>query len=166
MIFDKCKTILEYIVGILMLAILVIIFSQIVSRFIFNNPIIWSEELSKFIMMWMVFMGMPLAIKRGNHLKVTLNIQNKFSPFGKVVTNIILDTLVIIAWVLITKFGYEYAVSLKLIPALTFPLKKIWVFLCIPVSGVLTVLFSTEKIIREIKGYLSFKKIKQSECNS
>ncbi len=104
-------------------------------------------------MIWMVFLGMPLGIIRNQHLRVELNIQNRFPELLKLFVNCFFDIFIIFIWILITKYGYLYAQNLKFIPALTFPLKKIWVVICIPISGILTMIFSIDKIMNQVKEY-------------
>jgi len=144
---------MEYLVGLLMLSMLAITSIQIVSRFILQNPTIWTEELSKFLMAWMVFLGIPLGLKKGIHLKIDLNIQNVFSPFFKFLTEVALNLASLVLWVIIAKYGYEFALSLRYIPALTFSLNKIWVFLCVPISGIFTIVFTIEKMFVQISNY-------------
>ena len=51
------------------LALMVImVFSNVVLRYVFNSGITASEELSRFCFLWLIFVGSVLALKEGGHL--------------------------------------------------------------------------------------------------
>lgn len=45
--------------------------TQVVSRYLFNNPLTWSEELMRYIFVWIVFLGTALGMRRKMHLRVS-----------------------------------------------------------------------------------------------
>ncbi|WP_138160593.1 TRAP transporter small permease [Peptoniphilus catoniae] len=54
-----------------------LVFFQIVMRSIFNASISWSEELSRYIFIWQIWMGVSIAFRYDQHIKVDL-IYNVF----------------------------------------------------------------------------------------
>lgn len=55
------------------------IFLQIIMRFVFNNSLVWSEELGKFIFVWISWVGLSIGERRNEHIKITL-VTDRFSP--------------------------------------------------------------------------------------
>lgn len=49
-----------------------IIFIQVVMRYVFNNSLSWSEELGKFLFVWISWIGISIGHKRKEHIKITL----------------------------------------------------------------------------------------------
>lgn len=45
---------------------------QVVSRFLLNRPLNWSEELQIFGHVWMIFLTIPIAYNRGSHILMTM----------------------------------------------------------------------------------------------
>lgn len=45
---------------------------QVFSRFIFNLPLEWSEELARFVFIWLVYISISLAAKHNRHLKMEM----------------------------------------------------------------------------------------------
>ena len=43
---------------------------QILSRFVFERPAEWTEVLIRFTLIWMVFMGIPMAFRQGAMVSV------------------------------------------------------------------------------------------------
>ena len=52
-------------------AIVLFIFSQVVSRYVFNKPLVWVEELSTYCFIWAVYLGTAYALIKGRHIRVT-----------------------------------------------------------------------------------------------
>lgn len=61
--------------GALLVAMTIIIMIQIISRYIFNNSISWSEELSKSLMVWTAFLVAPWAYRHGANVSIDLFVE-------------------------------------------------------------------------------------------
>ena len=48
----------------------IVVFAQVVSRYIFNDPFSWTEELAKFLQVWIVLLASSVCIREGTHLMV------------------------------------------------------------------------------------------------
>lgn len=46
--------------------------AQVVARYIFNAPFSWSEELARYLFLWVVFLGASQAMRRHEHIAVGL----------------------------------------------------------------------------------------------
>lgn len=58
-------------VAIVMMGTMVVcIFAQVVSRYIFGQPLVWVEELSTYAFIWGAFIGAAAGLKQGRHLKI------------------------------------------------------------------------------------------------
>jgi TRAP-type C4-dicarboxylate transport system permease small subunit len=58
------------VVVVLLATIVICIFSQVVSRYLFGQPLVWVEELSTYAFIWGTFLGASLGLKRGRHIKI------------------------------------------------------------------------------------------------
>lgn len=50
----------------------ILVFTNVVLRYIFNTGIPWGEELSRIIFIWMVFIGAISVFKENNHIKIDI----------------------------------------------------------------------------------------------
>lgn len=109
---------------------------QILSRFVFQNPAEWSEVLTRFALIWMVFMGSPMAFRQGAMVCVDL-AHRMAGPVGKRLLDALgaLCALVVIAVML--WFGSEYAWRgrFQTISGLE-SFSMTWAYLAIPVGAV------------------------------
>lgn len=49
-----------------------IVFIQVVMRTVFRNSLTWSEELSRYLFIWQIWLGTSIALKYREHIRVTL----------------------------------------------------------------------------------------------
>jgi TRAP-type C4-dicarboxylate transport system permease small subunit len=59
----------------LLAAIVIILLSQVVFRYVLNNPLVGSEDAAKLATMWMVFVGAGLAVRDRLHIKIDYFIE-------------------------------------------------------------------------------------------
>ena len=84
----------EEVTLVVMFALMVaIIFIQVVMRKL-NHSLYWSEELGKFLFIWISWLGISIGEKRGEHIKITM-LTDKYSPKVQHILNIISEIIVI-----------------------------------------------------------------------
>lgn len=54
----------------LMAVMAVLVFVNVVTRYVFNHSIIWVEELTQYQMIWITYLGAGLALREGRHVAV------------------------------------------------------------------------------------------------
>ncbi len=75
-------TLEKSIVVVFLLAIVVLIFSGVLSRFVFHYSIAFTEELARFLFVWGALLGASSAFRTGEHGGIPL-IVNRFGPRGR-----------------------------------------------------------------------------------
>jgi len=65
--------------GFLFIVITLIVFYEIVARYVFNAPTTWSIDVSIYLVMWATFLGAAYTLKEGGHIMVDVVVV-KFSP--------------------------------------------------------------------------------------
>lgn len=71
-LFKKLHSFLYWISVISMTAMLGLIFMQVVNRYIFGTTFEWTEELARFLFVWVVFLGSALIMGESGHLAVQI----------------------------------------------------------------------------------------------
>ncbi len=93
---------------VVMFAIMVAaIFLQVIMRFVFNNSLSWSEELGKFMFVWISWLGISIGERRNEHIKITL-VTDRL-PFKAQKVVLIIANIVLFAILAVTIY---YAVEL------------------------------------------------------
>ncbi|KUO49571.1 MAG: hypothetical protein APF76_03425 [Desulfitibacter sp. BRH_c19] len=73
-------------------AMLIIATAQIFFRYVVNLSISWSQDLLTYMLIWSVFIGISLAVKKRKHIKVELAfviLSEKMQFYLKVFSNLI-----------------------------------------------------------------------------
>ena len=68
---DVIWKIISVIVSIMLGSMAVLVFVQVISRFLLHFPITWSEELAKYLLVWVSFLGSCLGIRAGRMIGIT-----------------------------------------------------------------------------------------------
>ena len=86
----------------------VILFAGVVSRYVFNSPIIWTDELANFLFLWLSMIGTVVALRGNEHMRLTTLVNWVRPGLGKWFNSV--AALVVIAFVVeILVPAYEYA---------------------------------------------------------
>jgi TRAP-type C4-dicarboxylate transport system permease small subunit len=60
----------EIIMEIALIVMSVLAFVQVITRYVFEYPNSWIEETTRYLMVWMIFIGMAYAVRKEQHLEV------------------------------------------------------------------------------------------------
>lgn len=70
MLNDVVSKVIKVILIILFAAITIVIFMQIVYRYVLLKPIPWAEEVARYLFVWISFLGAGVAVKNKSHVGV------------------------------------------------------------------------------------------------
>jgi TRAP-type C4-dicarboxylate transport system permease small subunit len=149
---------LEYLL-ILAMAILVlnviwgVLARMLVTAGILERQSNWTEELARFLMIWVGLLGACLAFEKKAHLGVDFFV-GKFHPSAQKILQLASLALVLFFAVAVLCIGGWELVSRTLAlkqttPALGIP--KGWVYLAVPISGFFTVIFTLAQMMDVIR---------------
>ena len=132
-------------------AILVVPVSlQIISRYTQLIPsYIWTEELSRFLFIWMIMLGAMIGVREGSHFVVDVlpDLRPRPNAFLQIVTNlfVLAFALVFVWWgIEFVRFGWDQTSELAELP-------MAFIFMAWPVAGVIWVVFLGEASIASLR---------------
>ena len=67
-VLDRFSKLLELLIAICLALMVVMVFGNVVLRYVFNSGIAVSEELSRWLFVWMTFLGALVALREHGHL--------------------------------------------------------------------------------------------------
>jgi TRAP-type transport system small permease protein len=70
--FSSINKLLTILMVLCLTVMSVLIFGNVVLRYVFNTGIVWAEEMSRFLFVWMIFLGALVAFKENSHLGVDM----------------------------------------------------------------------------------------------
>lgn len=124
-----------------LIAMLGIIFMQVVLRYVFNNPTSWSEELTLLILIWFGYLGMALGFGHNYHIALH-SLTRNWPPITHRLLQILSDVLVLIIAVLMVRYGLLLVskTAIQVMPALG--ISKSILYMSLILAGVMTFFYA------------------------
>ena len=143
----------ESIIVVLFSAMVIITFTQVLSRFIFHLSLGWSEEISRYLFVWIVYISAAMGAKHRRHIRVeiidTLLPRSISKWFG-----VLSDILWIAFSLFVAFYGYELVIMIsghgQLSPAVQIPMGL--VYMVIPFGFVLIAFRVLQGIVGRFRG--------------
>ena len=138
-VVDGLNLAVRWILAALMLVMTVLIGWQVIARFIVGESLTFSEEVSRFVMVWLVLLGAAYAAKNGRLMKVDI-VEHMLSGRAKSTVIMVAGVLSIVFYLVLVVFGFFIvsAVSYQMTPAtevsMSIPMAAL------PVGGILLVI--------------------------
>lgn len=105
----------------------ILVFGNVVLRYAFNSGITWSEEMARFLFIWLVLLGAIMALKENAHLGVDMLIKRLPKPLKKALY-VISNLIVLFVLYLLVEGSWKMTVlnADSLAPATGMPLSYIY----------------------------------------
>ncbi|MDM8541470.1 TRAP transporter small permease [Desulfococcaceae bacterium HSG9] len=120
-------------------AMVVIVIAGVIARYAMQNPLAWTEEASRFLMIWMVLIGMSVVARNRENLSV-LFLVTKFPIFLQRIVKFLTELLVMIFLYILVVEGMEMALKAKVQIVPSIGITMFYPLFCIPVGGLLTMI--------------------------
>lgn len=104
------KNPLEVVLCVVLVAIVVVTFSQVLFRYVFRTSLDWSEELARFFFMWLAALSSAYAFKTKSHFALRF-VVNRFGPSLRTAVNNLVVLSVSIFLIVFTYQGVIYTLS-------------------------------------------------------
>jgi len=101
----------EWLLVALSVLIFAVVFLQVLFRYLLRQPLFWSEELPRYLLIWMCFLAAALAQKHDAHINITLCLA-PLSTRTRQVLKILTDVVILVfLWILIYSGGLVTSIT-------------------------------------------------------
>ncbi|MBQ2991970.1 MAG: TRAP transporter small permease [Clostridia bacterium] len=147
---DKvCSALIVFMLG----AMVVITGAQIVCRTWFT-ALSWSDEVTRYLLIWSTFLGASVVYRHNGHISVTL-VQDAVSAKAAKALRVAVHVICLVLFAVLLHYSTRYCVKLKK-TATAMPIKMKYIYSCIPVSMAImmvhALLMTAEEATKEVKG--------------
>lgn len=126
------KDVEEIICAILLSVLVFCLTWMIAARYIFALPAHWAEEITRFAFIWLIYTGAIIAIKRGEHFRITAQFKLLSEKIQKHQL-LVADTIWLLYNILLVKYGWDLVrMYSEVTPALQIPMT--YAYSIIPLS--------------------------------
>ncbi|MFC3339962.1 TRAP transporter small permease [Paracandidimonas soli] len=104
----RLNTVLGICMAICLTAMAVLVFGNVILRYLFNSGITWSEEMSRYFFVFMIFFGSASAAIMGKHISVDLLVR-RLAPGNRRIVLVIANLLSIVVLAMLAIGSWELA---------------------------------------------------------
>ena len=135
--------------GLLLMAMTVIVLTQIVFRYVLNDSLIWTEEVSKTMMVWAAFLVAPWAYRYSANVSIEM-FANELPDALRKLLALFLNVLVV--WIIIVFWRESFGMVERgfTIRTASLPIQVGWFFLVVPFAFAAALLVGVELMIRDV----------------
>jgi TRAP-type C4-dicarboxylate transport system permease small subunit len=133
-------------------ALVVVITLQVVFR-VWFTALSWSEELSRFLLIYLSTLGAAIAYRKGSHISITL-YHDKLPGPARAVVELLVTLGSVAFFILMIQYSTELIAKQRYQVSAAMQLPMQLIYFCMPLSMAAMLIFSIEKIIRIIGGFM------------
>jgi tripartite ATP-independent transporter DctM subunit len=141
-------TLVDGAAGALVLADVAVLLAGVIARFVLHKPLIWSDELASMLFIWLAMLGAVVALRRGEHMRMTAMVSKLAPPRRRFAEAISLYAalafLAMVAWP-----AWEYASEERFITTPALDISNAWRAAALPAGVVLMALFAALRLMRD-----------------
>lgn len=126
----------EVVVMVLMAVLVVIVVASVFFRYILLSPLTWSEEVGRYMMIWLGFLAASIAVRQGLHVGVDFVVQSVRPGLAAWLRRLARGATAVFL-LIVMGYGFVLVVSLweQWSPVLI--IRMTWPYLAIPVGSLL-----------------------------
>lgn len=150
-ISDLLEKFLKFFLIVITGAMIIIIVYQVFGRYVINQAPSWTEEIARFCLVWLSFLGAALIVKYKTSIRVTFLVDNHLSDKMQVRLNKFSNYIIILFSLFMVIVGTMHVMNTRMYfsEALHIP---IWILnSTVPISGTCMLFFALEDVFNTHK---------------
>lgn len=133
---------------------------QVITRYFFKSPSAVTEQLSKYMFVWLVLLGTAYVFGKREHMSMVF-VKEKFTGRAAVSVDIIVELIVIVfALGILVIGGYKNTLLTMTQSDSALPITIGMIYVMLPISGLLTMFYGICNILNIVKGASEEKALK------
>jgi len=122
---------------------------QVFFRYALNNSLIWSEELARYLFVWVSFLGSAVALERGLHIEIDI-ITSALSTAARRWLSFIGKLLILIFLVFLIVYGCNITRLTVDQPSAALRIPMAVVYLSIPFGAIVMSIVIVKRILEDV----------------
>jgi len=147
---DFLVKVVEVLITLMAAAMMCSLMWQVITRFVIKIPSIWTEEIARATFVYMAMLGASLGVRNSAHFGVTILSDRLKGKVRDIYFRYIINGIILICSVFFFVYGWEFATTYgmtRVSPTFLWPMA--YVFISIPVSAVLMMIFALYNVLFE-----------------
>jgi TRAP-type C4-dicarboxylate transport system permease small subunit len=150
-VLERITAVVKWVMIVMTSVIFLVTTSTVFTRYVLNIVPSWSEEIPRYLLVWITYLGAALAIKFKEH--ISLDVFFNLMPLkARQVGHLALNGLVAIVAVIMVVYGVGLVQHFGDDKMESIPLTNFWLYLAMPTSGTLMLLYLAQDTWKRIRG--------------
>lgn len=138
------------VLGILIAAVVILLFSNVILRYLFNAPLAWADEIARFLFTWTSFIGASAAIKKKGHVAID-NFVTRLSARNQAGVKLIGNSAIIIAMVFLIVYSIMMMKMFSSASLSSVAIPQNYLYVSLPLSAFFMIIHLAELMTEETK---------------
>lgn len=113
-----------------------VLVAQILSRYLLPYPLAWTEELARFLFLWIVFLGAAYLFRGNNHIAITFFI-DMFPRGVRIAAYVAMQLGILVFVATVAWLGADLAWKVRKLPTIAMGISSAWEYAAVPVASAL-----------------------------
>lgn len=121
------ERVLDALLGLMLLVMTIAVIWQVFARYVLDQAPGWSEELARFLVVWITMLGASAVLRSGGHVTITALLEALPPGLARIVIAV-RDLLLLVCALVLIWFGYRFAEinSFQASPAFEVPMSYVY----------------------------------------
>ncbi|HDZ46751.1 hypothetical protein LCGC14_0121480 [marine sediment metagenome] len=150
-VIDQFNRVVGWGLAFLLLTMTVLIFWQVFARFVVGKPLFFSDEIARFAMIWLTFIGAGYAYRKGALISVDILLEYSGPRFASVLRVLVVLCSALFA-LIIVKYGFDLVGRVASQTAPSTRVSMMWPYMAVPLGGIVILVNSVGLLIDEVVG--------------
>lgn len=136
--------------GVFVVALLLAVMAGVVSRGL-GNPYAWTEEVSGFLMVWLVCLGWMIATRRNAHIRIRF-FQDMLPGMSRRISEVIIQLSVALLGAVVAWQSIHLIQVNSDIEAISLPISTAWMYVPLLPAGIVTFVQAVTDLYWQVRG--------------
>ncbi len=154
-VFDRLMDGITAVTKWAMLAMTVCIFAiilvTVVTRYLMGFVLSWSEEVPRYLLVWISLLGTALAVERKDHIGFDA-VFNRLPATVRRILGVVLDLGIAFVALVMLYYGADFVRMFGTDLMESIPVTNFWLYIAMPISGGLILLYLVRMELRRLQG--------------
>jgi tripartite ATP-independent transporter DctM subunit len=140
--------VIEHVAGALVLVEIFVLLAGVIARYVFREPLVWSDELASILFLWLSMLGAVVALRRGEHMRMT-GLVSRVSPSARAMLETLSLAIPLAFLALVLWPAFQYAQEEMPVVSPAMEISNGWRASAIPVGVALMAVIAVLRLLRQ-----------------
>ena len=150
---DRIIAVFKWLAIILLALMLIIVDIAVFMRYVMNDALAWSEEIAKFVMVWLTFFVAPIGLRMGAHVGIEVILGQLRGRVRQFLIMMIFAGIIALMIVFI-KEGAYMTWNARIQRASTIDISIFYVYICMPIGSFVVAMVALEYMVNALRGII------------